>query len=153
MIMLFPFLKDSVERHLDETLPLIEQLIEVNILSKPTPGVREIGEVVLHLIRSLEYYMQGLVKDHWESLPYTLERYDSAESIVNLAKEVFDKVKVYLNIIPSMDLSRVIDSFNRPATVGEILLEMVEHSIHHRGQITVYYRLLGIAPKSIAYII
>ena len=151
--MLYEFLKETVERHLDETLPLIEQLTEVDIVSQPTPGVREIGEVVLHLVRSLEYYMQGIVKNQWESLPYTLEKYDSAESIINLTKDVFDRVKQYMNIIPSMDLSRVIDSFNRPATVSEIIVEMIEHSIHHRGQITVYYRLLGAKPHHIAYII
>lgn len=151
--MLYEFLKETVERHLDETLPLIEQLTEVDIVSQPTPGVREIGEVVLHLVRSLEYYMQGIVKNQWESLPYTLEKYDSAESIINLTKDVFDRVKQYMNIIPSMDLSRVIDSFNRPATVSEIIVEMIEHSIHHRGQITVYYRLLGVKPHHIAYII
>ncbi|MFW9812902.1 MAG: DinB family protein [Candidatus Thorarchaeota archaeon] len=151
--MLFGFLKDSVERHLDETLPLIEQLTEMDIMSQPTPDVRAIGEVVLHLIRSLEYYMQGIVKDQWESLPYTMEKYDSAESIIDLAKDVFAKVRVYLNVIPSLDHSRIIKSFNRPATIGELLLEMIEHSIHHRGQITIYYRLLGITPKSIAYII
>ena len=151
--MLYEFLKETVERHLDETLPLIEQLTEVDIVSQPTPGVREIGEVVLHLVRSLEYYMHGIVKNQWESLPYTLEKYDSAESIINLTKDVFDRVKQYMNIIPSMDLSRVIDSFNRPATVSEIIVEMIEHSIHHRGQITVYYRLLGVKPHHIAYII
>jgi uncharacterized damage-inducible protein DinB len=151
--MMYEFLKGTVERHLDETLPLIEQLTEVDIMSQPTPGVREIGEVVLHLVRSLEYYMQGIVKNQWEALPYTLEKYDSVESIVNLAKDVFEKVKQYMNIIPSMDLTRVIDSLNRPATVGEIILEMIEHSIHHRGQITVYYRLLGIKPSHILYII
>jgi uncharacterized damage-inducible protein DinB len=151
--MLYDFLKESVERHLDETLPLIQQLTEVDIMSQPTQGVREIGEVVLHLLRSLEYYMQGIVKNQWESLPYTLETYDSAESIVKLTEDVFVRVKQYLNIIPSMDLTRVIDRFNRPATVSEIILEMIEHSIHHRGQITVYYRLLGIKPNSIPYII
>jgi uncharacterized damage-inducible protein DinB len=150
---LYEFLKESVERHLDETLPLIQQLTEVDIMSQPTPGVREIGEVVLHLLRSLEYYMQGIVKNKWESLPYTLEIYDSAESIVKLAEDVFVRVRQYMNIVPSIDLSRVIDTFNRPATVGEIILEMVEHSLHHRGQITVYYRLLGIKPSHIPYII
>jgi uncharacterized damage-inducible protein DinB len=122
-------------------------------MSQPTPEVREIGEVVLHLLRSLEHYMQGIVKNKWESLPYTLETYDSAESIVKLAEDVFVRVRQYMNIVPSLDLSRVIDTFNRPATVGEIILEMVEHSLHHRGQITVYYRLLGIKPSHIPYII
>ena len=151
--MLYEFLKKSVDRHLDETLPLIQQLTEMDIMSRPTPEVREIGEVVLHLVRSLEYYMQGIVKNQWESLPYTLETYDSAESIVKLAEDVFVRVKQYMNNIPSIDLLRVIDTFNRPATVAEIILEMVEHSIHHRGQITVYYRLLGTKPSHIPYII
>ncbi|MHA2056581.1 MAG: DinB family protein [Candidatus Thorarchaeota archaeon] len=150
---MYNFLKDSVERHLDETLPLIGQLTEVDIISKPIAGVREIGEVVLHLIRSIEYYMRGIVTDQWESLPYTLERYDSAESIIKLAEDVFMKVKQYSNIISAGDLSRVVKTFNRPATVAEIILEMIEHSIHHRGQITVYYRLLGIKPNQISYII
>ena len=151
--MLNNFLKDSVERHLNETLPLVHQLTEVDIMSKPTPGVREIGEIVLHLLRSLEYYMQGIVKNQWESLPYTLETYDSAESIVKLTEDVFVRVKQYMSIVSSMDLSRVIDTFNRPATVAEIILEMIEHSVHHRGQITVYYRLLGIKPSHVPYII
>ena len=151
--MLYEFLKKSVDRHLDETHPLIQQLTEMNIMSRPTPEVREIGEVVLHLVRSLEYYMQGIVKNQWESLPYTLETHDSAESIVKLAEDVFVRVKQYMSIVPSMDLSRVIDTFNRPATVSEIILEMIEHSVHHRGQITVYYRLLGVKPNSISYII
>ena len=151
--MLYEFLKKSVDRHLDETLPLIQQLTEMDIMSRPTPEVREIGEVVLHLVRSLEYYMQGIVKNQWESLPYTLETHDSAESIVKLAEDVFVRVKQYMSIVPSMDLSRVIDTFNRPATVSEIILEMIEHSVHHRGQITVYYRLLGIKPNHVPYII
>lgn len=151
--MLYEFLKDTIERHLDETLPLIHQLIEVDIMSKPTAGVREIGEVVLHLVRSLEYYMRGIVMNQWESLPYTLEKYDSAESIVKLSEDVFKRVKQFSNLIFAGDLSRVIERFNRPATIAEITLEMIEHSIHHRGQITVYYRLLGVKPNSISYII
>lgn len=151
--MLNNFLKDSVERHLDETLPLVHQLTEVDIMSKPVSGVREIGEVVLHMVRSLEYYMRGIVTNQWESLPYSLESYDSAESIIELAEDVFKKVRHYSKIIPEGDLSRIIERFNRPATIAEIFLEMIEHSIHHRGQITVYYRLLGVKPNQIAYII
>jgi uncharacterized damage-inducible protein DinB len=134
-------------------MPLIEQLVEVNIMSKPYSEGREIGEVILHLLRSAEYYMRGITTNQWEALPYTLEKYDSAEAIIELATEVFKRVDVYVNMISSSDLGRKIESFNRPATVSELILEMVEHSIHHRGQITVYYRLLGITPRSISYII
>jgi uncharacterized damage-inducible protein DinB len=151
--MLYKILRDSVRRHLNETLPLIEQLLDIDVMSKPIAGAREIGEVVLHLLRSLEYYMKGVVTNQWDPLPYFLETYDSAESIIQLARDVFDRVKMYTNLLIVGDLGRTIKSFNRPATVGEIILEMLEHSIHHRGQITVYYRLLGITPAPISYII
>jgi uncharacterized damage-inducible protein DinB len=151
--MMYELFRDSIRRHLDETLPLIEQLIDIDVMSGPIPGGREIGEVVLHLLRSLEYYMKGVVTNQWEALPYSLETYDSAEAIIQLAKEVFDRVKVYTSLLSTNDLGRMIKSFSRPATVGEIILEMLEHSIHHRGQITVYYRLLGIKPRPISYIV
>ena len=97
--------------------------------------------------------MRGITTDQWESLPYSLERYDSAESIIELATDVFKRVEVYANMVSSSDLGRKIESFNRPATVAETILEMIEHSIHHRGQLTVYYRLLGIKPTPIPYIV
>ena len=144
---------DAVKRHLEETLPLIEQLKDVNVLSRPIPDGREIGEVVLHLVRSLEYYTKGITTNQWEALPYYIENYDSAESIIELAKNVFESVKVYTSLVSPTDLGRPINSFNRPATVADLILEMIEHSIHHRGQITAYYRLLGISPVSIPYIV
>ena len=150
---LYDFLKVAVKRHLDETMPLVQQLKEVDIMNQPAPEVREIGEVVLHMMRSLEYYMRGLGEDKWEAAPYTLEDYDSAEAIIELAEGVFRRTNGYMNIMQLRDLKKKIDSFNRPATRAEIILEMLEHSIHHRGQITVYYRLLGITPNRIEYII
>jgi uncharacterized damage-inducible protein DinB len=151
--MMYKILIAAVRRHIEETLPLIRQLTEVNVLSKPIDEGREIGEVVLHLVRSLEYYMKGITTNQWEPLPYFLETYDSAESIIELAEKVFEQAKVYVSLISTSDLGRKIESFNRPATVAELILEMIEHSIHHRGQITVYYRLLGIEPVTIPYII
>lgn len=151
--MIYKILIDAIKRHLDETLPLIEQLTEINVMSTPIPDGREIGEVVLHLVRSLEYYTKGITTNQWDALPYNIETYDSAESIIELAKNVFESVKVYTSLISLSDIGRSINSFKRPATVADLILEMLEHSIHHRGQITVYYRLLGINPTPISYII
>jgi len=151
--MIYKMLVSAIRRHLEETLPLIKQLTEVNIMSRPVKGGREIGEVVLHMLRSFEYYLKGITTNQWEALPYNLEKYDSAESIIDLTEMVFEKVKVYTSLILTSDLGRKIESFNRQATVAELILEMIEHSIHHRGQITTYYRFLGIDPIPIKYII
>lgn len=151
--MIYELLKESIMRHLEETMPLIEQLSKVDIMEKPAPEARELGEVVLHMLRSMEFYMKGVATGEWESLPYSLETYDSAEAIIQLAHEVFERVSAFNRVISSSDMNRTVDSFSRPATVSEIILEMLEHSIHHRGQITVYYRLLGIKPVPISYIV
>jgi uncharacterized damage-inducible protein DinB len=151
--MQYQTLRDSIKRHLEETMPMIEQLAETDIASSPVPDGRVLGELALHMIRSLEYYMKGIVTNQWDPLPYHLEEYDSAEAIILLSKEVFDRVRTYANMLSANDLGRSIKSFNRPATIEELILEMLEHSIHHRGQMTVYYRLLGIEPARIEYII
>lgn len=144
---------EAFKRHLKETLPLIEQLTEVNIMSKPCPECKEIGEVILHMVRSTEFYMNGITTNQWESLNYSLDQYDSAEAIIDLATDVFKRLQVYTRMISIGDLGRKVKPFDQSVTIAELLLEMIEHSIHHRGQLTVYYRVLGIKPKTISYII
>ncbi len=97
--------------------------------------------------------MRGVTTNQWEPLRYSLEQNDSAEAIIGLTTDVFKRVEVYADMISSSDLEREIDLFDSPATVADLLLEMIEHSIHHRGQITVYYRLMGVAPQTIPYIV
>ncbi|MFQ5831622.1 MAG: DinB family protein [Candidatus Thorarchaeota archaeon] len=149
--MLHSFLRDAIERHFHETSPLIGQLSDDIVLSKPLKEGRELGEIVLHLLRSTEYYMRGLTTEIWDPLPYTVEFYRSSQAIRTLANEVFGRAVDYMNKITPDGLLQVIDSFNHSASVAEIILEMIEHSVHHRGQITVYYRLLGLEPRTIPY--
>ncbi|MGY5861539.1 MAG: DinB family protein [Candidatus Thorarchaeota archaeon] len=151
--MLFEFLQDALSRHLDETLPMINQLTDNVVMSEPYEEGRPLGEIILHMLRSIEYYLRGVVENNWDPLPYSLDEYRTAEMIRTLATEVFSRAKQYIADLDSVDLLRESNSFNRPATVAEILHEMLEHSVHHRGQLTVYYRLLGIAPVQIQYIV
>ena len=151
--MMHSLLVDAIERHVNETRPLFDQLDDQILNSRPMDQARPLGEVILHMIRSLEFYARGVASSQWESLRYNLVEYNSAEAVKKLAEEVFARVIDYANQVSPEDLHRVNDSFNRPATLAEILLEMIEHSIHHRGQITVYYRLLNLEPISIPYII
>lgn len=138
---------------MNETFPLISQLDDSLLYSKPLADGRALGEIIYHMLRSFEYYLRGLVEGVWEPSPHIFDGFVTHESLLALWQEVYTKMKVYLSLIMLSDFSRVINGFNRPATFGEILLEMLEHSIHHRGQLTVYLRLLDIEPAKIEYII
>ncbi|MHA2299092.1 MAG: DinB family protein [Candidatus Hodarchaeales archaeon] len=151
--MIHGFLNNAIARHVEETRLLINQLTDQAISSEPVQTGRPLGEIVLHIIRSLEFYSRGLATDVWEALPYTLETYRSAQSIKMLYDEVLKRVADYLESLPATTLDDDVEKFNRTATKAEILLEMLEHGIQHRGQILVYYRLLGIEPAKIQYIV
>lgn len=150
---MYKFLIQAVKRHLKETLPIIEQLNEVDVFSVPFPEGREMGEVVLHMVRSLEFYMKGIATNQWEFLQYSVEEYDSAEAIIELARNVFKHVEVYTSLVSATDMERKVKSFDTEATIAELILEMIEHSVHHRGQLTMYLRFWGVAPIPIKYIV
>ena len=105
------------------------------------------------MIRSLEFYSRGLATDVWEALPYDLVTYASSKAIQDLYRTVSNLVKRYLDNLSPSHFEKQFNDFNRPAIGSEILLEMLKHSIQHRGQLIIYLRLLGIEPAKIPYII
>ena len=153
MIQVYTFLTSTIERHLDETKLLIDQLTDQLIFSEPVQTGRPLGEIVLHMIRSLEFYSRGLATNHWEPLSYNLSDYGSAQDISNLYTTVVKKSLNHLKQLSPADLNNTLDNFNRSATKLEVLMEMLEHSIQHRGQLLVYFRLVNLEPAKIPYIV
>ena len=151
--MVYNFLIKAISRHLDETQSLVDQLTDDVINQEPVIFGRPLGEILLHMIRSLEYYSRGLAKDIWEPLPYKLDNYSSAKSLQMLYSQIKTVTLQYCTGLTPESLEKVHIHANRSATGLEILLEMLEHSIQHRGQLLVYYRLVGIEPAKIDYII
>ena len=97
--------------------------------------------------------MKGITTNQWEPLKYSLEEYDSSEAIIELAANVFKHIEVYVSLISATDMERKVKPFNTEATISQLIMEMLEHSIHHRGQLITYLRLLGVEPIPIKYII
>jgi uncharacterized damage-inducible protein DinB len=154
-ITIFFFLRNALYRNFSETRLIINQITDDMLRSEPITSGRSIGEILLHIIRSYEYYTRGLALNVWEPLQYDLEKYPTIEKIWGLFEYVVTKIQYCLDnlyLSPAV-LNDVHEEFNRPATKAEILLEMLEHSIQHRGQILVYLRLHGVEPTEIPYII
>ncbi len=151
--MLANFLKTAINRHLEETRAIIEQLTDDMFDKQASDETRKTAEIILHMIRSFEFYSRGLSEGEWIPAPYTLEKYNTAKKVILLYKEVVKITNNYLGKLTDETLLEQVVGFNRTATKGEILLELLEHSIHHRGQLAVYYRLSKKKPAEIKYII
>ena len=150
--MLLKFLLKAIDRHFEENRLLLNQLTDDFVFSEPVKNGRPLGEIFLHMIRSFEFYSRGVAKDIWEPLPYNLETFRTANQIKILYKDVVTRSNEYLKSLTSTMIEKVIKTFNRSASKGEFLLEVLEHSIQHRGQIIVYYRLIGLEPAVIPYL-
>ena len=98
---------------------------------------------------SAGYVPLNLIKG-WNLISYpSLEE----KNVNELFEDVITRINKYLIEIENGTLNESHEKGNRRAKRIEVLLEMLEHSIQHRGQILVYYRLLGIEPVKIPYII
>jgi len=151
--MLANFLKSAINRHFKETKLLIEQLTDDLFEKKASEETRKTAEIILHMIRSYEFYARGLSEGEWIPAPYSLEKYNNSKKIRSLYIEVVKITNKYLEKITDESMQEEVSGFNRTATKGEILLELLEHGLHHRGQLSVYYRLSKKQPAKIDYIL
>ena len=147
------FLVEAIERHFVETFPFISILDDSLLHSSPLDDGRALGEIVYHMLRSIEFYTRGITEGVWEPAPYIFDSFSTCDTLISDWRKVYTKAKTRLSLVLLSDLTRTISTHNRPATVAELLLEMLEHSIHHRAQLSVYLRLLGIKPPIIEYIV
>jgi uncharacterized damage-inducible protein DinB len=69
--------------------------------------------------------------------------------IVSTWQQVAAKNDAMLANLSSEDLAKIVDFYGRRISLGEALwLELLDH-IHHRGQFSVYLRLVGAKVPSI----
>ena len=143
----------ALKRHYNETKVLFEQVTNESIKTEPVPTGKPLGELLLHMIRAMEFYLVGMIEEVWEPLPYTMDKYNTKARILRLYDEVVDRCNGYLEIIKGHDLNTTVyvDYSKNNVSKKEILLEFLEHNIGHRGQLLVYLRLLGIKPEKMPF--
>ena len=143
----------TVRRIFQQVQQLVDQLDDEIILKRPVDTIRPLGDIFLHILRLGEVYLTGIVTDIWNPIPYVLEKYGTAGAIQLLFREVIGRLNEYLGKLTEDLLAEEVTILNRPATKAELLMELIEHTSHHQGQIMVYYRISGIKPAEINYIV
>jgi uncharacterized damage-inducible protein DinB len=81
----------------------------------------------------------------------------AVESCAALAKENAAALTAYLDKLSEEDLAKPIPYVNSQGesftnTAGDILLQIVLHGVHHRGQVATTLRRVGIEPPVLDYI-
>ena len=146
------------------TLVIAEDIPENQYDYRPTPECRSVREILAHIaVASRRSYQGHAVQKittfagiDWPT--YVRERQEQEQQLARLTKAQLvedlradgDAWGAYLDTVPEEELAVVIP-FSPPAdpltkSRFEMLLSAKEHEMHHRAQLMVFERLLGLVP-------
>ena len=139
------------ERAKAYTKEYLDAMPEKGMSFKPTPEMRSFAEQMLHLAQAnigLSANGTGAKPIHGDK---NLEKSEELKTKDALTKTVMESYDFVINSIKKMDGSKLankvtMESFKITANQLDWLNKTFEHQTHHRGQCTVYLRLMGVTP-------
>jgi len=135
--------------HWDEihkgTLYLIDCFTEEEISHRLFDGGWSLGEIALHIANAEEGWFRVVAAKKDDDWPanHTLENYPSWDAIHNLLKETHQKTMAYLRTMTINDLDMVVDSKWGEFSLQFIVWHVIEHEVHHRGELSIILGTLG----------
>jgi len=128
------------------TQKVLDGLTDDSLKQQVYPEGRTLGRIAWHLTTSIPDYLAnfGLKIDgveNGESVP------TSAEEIAETFKSVCTySAKIIEQQWTDESLKKVQNAFGREESNAQILMGLIKHIVHHRGQVTVLMRQAGIKP-------
>jgi uncharacterized damage-inducible protein DinB len=141
------FLKewDSLEK---KFVALAEAIPQEKYSWRPTPEVRSVSEVFLHVAGGNYGYLSAM----GVPLPAGIDRKNFEKSTTDRAKVVehlkqsFDLAREAMLKASDADLEKPAKLYGQPSTQRQVFFAMVTHTPEHLGQMIVYARECGVVP-------
>jgi uncharacterized damage-inducible protein DinB len=127
-------------------LATLEKFQEDELHYKPFEEAWSVGEILLHIANAEEGWFRYAVTREFDEWPsgHTLENYPTFESIKILLTEVHDWTETYLSGLKPEDYKQVFElPWDERVPLGWIIWHVLEHEIHHRGELSLILGLLG----------
>lgn len=131
----------------DGLFQALDKLTDDQLDFVPREGLWSLGTVARHIANAEEGWFRYAVTRELDEWPaeYTAEDYPTVESIKALLSEVHARTEAYLVTVDAADLDRAIDTpWGEKLSLRQIIWHVLEHEIHHRGEIFLMLGLLGL---------
>jgi uncharacterized damage-inducible protein DinB len=128
------------------TQNVLDGLTDESLKQQVYPEGRTLGRIAWHLTTNIPDYLThfGLNIDgvkNVENVP------TSAKEIAKTFKEVSSRVaQIIEKQWTDQSIERIQEAFGRQESNAQILMGLIKHIVHHRGQITVLMRQAGLKP-------
>ncbi len=128
-----------------DTLAVIDRFSESELNHVVYKGGWTVGQVAIHIAEAEEGWFRHIATREIESWPsdFTLENYSTKCAIKNLLIETHTNTMAYLETLTIDDLETMIESRWGNFSIRFIIWHVIEHEVHHRGELSLVLGLLG----------
>jgi len=130
-----------------DTLATVDRFDDVELHFTPYEESWPAGQIMLHIAEAEDGWLRCVVKREQQEWPeYPLAQYPTVEAIRAVLSQVHARTASYLATLELEDLQRPIPSrWREGATIplGWIIWHVLEHEIHHRGELSLILGMLG----------
>jgi uncharacterized damage-inducible protein DinB len=128
-------------------LQAMDELTDTQLDFVPRKGMWSLGTVARHIANAEEGWFRYATTHELAEWPaeYTAQDFPTVESIKALLSEVHARTETFLKTLDAADLDRALEMpWGEKLSLRQIIWHVLEHEIHHRGEIYLMLGLLGL---------
>lgn len=124
----------------------IDQFSDDDLFYRPFDGSWTVGDIMLHIPDAEDGWFRYAVTRELSDWPsFTIDEYPNIEAIKGLISDVHARTEAFLDKQEIADLERMVKLPWKEAerSLGWIIWHVIEHEIHHRGELSLILGTLG----------
>jgi uncharacterized damage-inducible protein DinB len=128
------------------TQNVLDGLTDESLKQQVYPEGRTLGRIAWHLTTN--------IPDYLTHFGLNIDGVKNAENVPTSAKEIAETFKEVSSLVAQIiekqwtdkSIEQIQEAFGRQESNAQILMGLIKHIVHHRGQITVLMRQAGLKP-------
>lgn len=138
------------ERHRSITQEVFQMMRDEHLNFQPWEGGMSIQTLALHMAISAHMFVKSIgMKEFLPPDPKEVPNIQTIEELNQFLLDMTEKTKDIFISLTEEDLEETIDvtrMLGRSLSGKSMLHVLLEHEVHHKGQLFVYARILGLDP-------
>ncbi|HSS20406.1 MAG TPA: DinB family protein [Pyrinomonadaceae bacterium] len=138
------------------TLQMLEMVPEEKLDWRPDSSVRSFAEVFLHLAQVEEFYTGGIFNGSWSFESMQMPGHQLTKDFLKpRLKASRTSTQANLDQVDSARLDAIVAVPHIPTkwSIKSWLWYLVEHEVHHKAQLALYFRLIDLVPPFFAFVL
>lgn len=129
-----------------DLLATVDKFSDKELTYVPFPGSLSVGQIMRHIANAEDGWLRYIVMRETHDWPaeFTAAAFPTVAATKVLLNRIHDRTLTYLSDWECADLDRPIEApWGQKFTLGWIIWHVMEHEVHHRGELSLILGLLG----------